>query len=418
MNVEGDALTALRKFFKIFGKKHPAKLIVKALVEEDDLVHRLKVRRKNSEIVLLEGGMQKRDDDDRDPNVGNYASFQAKTEAGMSTIEKIVDITALNGIHAVIPHKRVETELKEGYKLVSVTGFGPEYAKDNDEDNEDDEYVVDDGKQGLATRFTLFHKDEEVARCHMTYEDCTYDPSMGPTIEMIAVKQSRRGEGLGKILWYWVKIFIEDNFNLECLNNDISPGHVMVKATQLLTNEVETRQDKEGNSMIPVGFKSFMFDYCGFSVREQKGAASFMMGNSRPKDEEAVKYISLLSKEDMSSRTHESLVKKMPKIGKGYMRERNGKRVCMYCKRVGSDGTDLVCCAKCSIAFYCNAQCQKTDWKRHKKWCGKSREQVRKMMIDEGLIDEDGGITIRPTRGVEQFYGSVPEKLDVLSSLS
>lgn len=383
MNPEGNALTGLRKFFKILGKKHLTKLIVKPLVEEDDLVYKLKIRRKNSETVLLKGGMMKRDDDCKDPNVGNYASFEAKTEAGMSTIEKIVDANILHGSHAVIHHKRVETKLKKGYTLVSVTGFGPEYADKIDEDTD---------YEGLATRFTLFHKDEEVARCHMTYKDCTWDPSVGPTIEMIAVKQSRRGEGLGKILWYWVTVFIEENFTLECLNNDTPPGHVMVKATQLLTNEVETRQDKEGNSMIPVGFKSFMFDYCSFSVRVQKGAAGFMFSGRRPKDEEAVKYIPLLSKEDMASRTHELLVKKCPRIGKGYMRGRNGKRICMYCSRVGSNGTDMLSCSKCTISFYCNAQCQKKDWKRHKKWCGKSREQIRKKMTDEGLMDQDGSI--------------------------
>jgi len=113
MNTDGDALTALRKFFKVFEKKHPIKLTVKALAEEDDLMHKLKVRWKNSEIFLLEGGLQKRDDNDRDPTVGNYASFQAKTEAEMSTIDKIVDITASHGFHAVIPHKRVETKFKK-----------------------------------------------------------------------------------------------------------------------------------------------------------------------------------------------------------------------------------------------------------------------------------------------------------------
>lgn len=43
MNADGDALTALRTFFKVFGKKYPIKLTVKALAEEDDLVHKLKV---------------------------------------------------------------------------------------------------------------------------------------------------------------------------------------------------------------------------------------------------------------------------------------------------------------------------------------------------------------------------------------
>ena len=50
---------------------------------------------------------------------------------------------------------------------------------------------------GLSTRFFPSHKDEEVAHCHMSYRDGSYDPSLGPTIEIIAVKQYRRGGGLG-----------------------------------------------------------------------------------------------------------------------------------------------------------------------------------------------------------------------------
>lgn len=152
------------------------------------------------------------------------------------------------------------------------------------------------------------------------------------------------------------------------------------------------------NRMIPVGFKELMYDYCGFSVREQKGVMAAMCARGRPKDEEAVKYIPLLSREELlsSSRTHEALVKKMPKIGKGYMREKCGKRICMFCGRIGSDGSQLLRCASCSVAFYCDKKCQKEDWTRHKKWCAKSREDVRKTMLDEGIMEEDGGITIDP----------------------
>ena len=91
---------------------------------------------------------------------------------------------------------------------------------------------------------------------------------------MIAVKQSRRGEGLAKVLWYWVRHFIEDNFTIECLNNDAPLKHIMVKATQIGTNQVDIRVEKDG-TRVPMGFKEFLYDYCGFSVREQKGAAAY-----------------------------------------------------------------------------------------------------------------------------------------------
>jgi hypothetical protein len=73
----------------------------------------------------------------------------------------------------------------------------------------------------------------------------------------------------------------------------------MVKATQLSSIQVETRaEEKNSSNMIPVGFKELLYDYCGFSVREQKGMVSYMMSGNRPKDEEAVKYIPLLTRED------------------------------------------------------------------------------------------------------------------------
>ena len=394
-------LAELHKLFKKLSKRsnRPFKLVSKRGTEEGDYMYKLKVKRKKSELVLLEGAMQKRDHDDGDPNVGNYATFEAKSELGISMAKELLDALQLHGLHALIPHERVEKVLKKGYRVVSVTGLGP-----------DSDDVDNDERGSLATRFTLFHEDEEVARCHMTYTDCSYDPSIGPTVEMITVKQSRRGEGLAKILWYWVNIFIEDNFTIECMNNVVAPGHVMVKATQLTTSEVETREEKKkkknagnedmhiSNRMIPVGFKELMYDYCGFSVREQKGVMAAMCGRGRPKDEEAVKYIPLLSREELlsSSRTHEALVKKMPKIGKGYMRAKVGKRICMFCGRIGSDGSQLLRCASCGVAFYCDKKCQKEDWTRHKKWCAKPREDVRKTMLDEGIMTEDGGITIDP----------------------
>lgn len=75
MNADGDASTALRNFFKVFGKKHPIKLTVKALAEEDDLMHKLKVRsREGCKSAMTMIGI--------------------RMLGITSTIDKIVDITA------------------------------------------------------------------------------------------------------------------------------------------------------------------------------------------------------------------------------------------------------------------------------------------------------------------------------------
>jgi hypothetical protein len=112
-----------------------------------------------------------------DPNVGNYATFKSTSEAGISLFKNIFIGMQMRGVvhgrMAFIPHERIELPLvgdgyKDGYKVVSITGEGP-----------DD----DSTSERLATRFTLFHRDEEVARCHMTYRDDSWDPSMGPTLK-------------------------------------------------------------------------------------------------------------------------------------------------------------------------------------------------------------------------------------------
>jgi hypothetical protein len=360
---------ATKIFFKDVAQDHPVKLITKNPSRSGEgMEYEFTVIQKRTKEVLLTGTMKDPDPGSPDPNVGNYATFKSTTEAGFSLIKNLVKGTQMRGVAhgmiAFIPHERIELPIGGGYTVVSTTGEGPD---------------GDRKSMRLATRFTLFHKDEEVARCHMTYRDGSWDPSMGPTIEMIAVKQSRRGEGLAKVLWYWVRRFIEDNFTIECLNNDAPLGHVMVKATQIGTNEVDIRVEKDG-SRHPMTFKEFLFDYCEFSVREQKGAAAFVLSSQRPKDEEAVLYIPLLSKEELASRPRAES-SNAPKPGNAVFREKCGARMCHWCTKVN---VDLSRCSRCGTTFYCDRSCQKNDYNRHKKWCGKTREQVRELLIKEG----------------------------------
>lgn len=367
MNVDRPS-QALRAIFTGLQRQHPCKLKMER-DPEDSNYYKLTVTHKTAKKkIFLLGRMgcppENTQEKLQDPNVGKYAVFESYSKEGLTLIQAIKQGGNLPGYQAYVAHSRVETTLDVDpeYRVVSVTGFGPNWVGTNVEDD-------------LATRFTLYHEDEEVARCHLSYRDGSWDRSMGPTIEMIAVKQSRRGEGLAKVLFYWVRKFVEDHFTIECLNNDAPQGHIMIKATQINTNEIEMRKDSEG-SLHPVGFKEFLYDYSGFSVRPLKGAAQYLMGGGRPKDEEAVLYVPLI--------TPQSKRKTCPKPGHAIMREKCGARCCQWCLTVG---IDLQRCTRCGIAFYCKAACQRSDWKRHKKWCNKTREQVRELMIEEGHLE-------------------------------
>lgn len=381
---DDDPVWGVKKYFKHAAKTFPIKLITtnpgSSMEDEDEDggVYKFQIIHKISKAILFEGVMDKPDPESPDPNVGNYVLFNSKTKDGDAMMKNIN--YGNYGRIAYIPHVRTEINLGDGYKVVSTTGNKPDVSEDgNDHD-------------GLATRFQLFCEEEEVARCHMTYRDGSWDPSMGPTIEMIAVKQSRRGEGQAKVLWYWVLRFIEQNFTIECLNNDAPVRSIMIKATQVSTQEVEMRQRKRDGALVPVGFKHLLHDFCSFSVREQKGIMGFMMGSRRPKDEEAVLYIPLLAPAVLAKK-RKTDKNEAPKPGSGTMRSKCGSRMCHWCNDVG---LDHMRCSKCEESFYCNPKCQKKDWKRHKKWCSKTREEVRARLIEEGGMTEDGALVMKP----------------------
>lgn len=46
------------------------------------------------------------------------------------------------------------------------------------------------------------------------------------------------------------------------------------------------------------------------------------------------------------------------------------KPACGTCYAKADGGTQLMICAKCKARRYCGRECQKAEWKKHKKVCG------------------------------------------------
>lgn len=400
-NKSSNPVRDVVKLFRDAGSALGVRLQTKDVKNRDEGVSycKLTVVNRKTKAPVLAGTVDT--SETMDPYCGKFATFKSTTFEGLSLMEKIVASSA-HGFSAMLEHSRVELTEVAGpnYRLVVETGEGPDDAEE-DGGGDDDENEGAETCSMLATRFFLYESDEVVAQAHLSYRDGSWDPSFGPTIEMMAVKRSHRGRGLLKVLWHWVRYFIEENFTIECLNNDAPHGHIMIKATQLTGTEVEARTSSKSEKLISVSDKDFFFNHYGFSVRELKGAMSFMFSGRRPPDEEAVLYIPLLSREDIRARRtqqggHAALA---PAPGSGKLPKQHGAKVCECCRKIGKrikeERGGLQACARCKTAFYCCKACQTEDWKRHKLWCGKSRKQIHKKLKQEGRIikDKDGNVT-------------------------
>eukprot|EP00550_Attheya_septentrionalis_P003283 CAMPEP_0198289778 /NCGR_PEP_ID=MMETSP1449-20131203/7855_1 /TAXON_ID=420275 /ORGANISM="Attheya septentrionalis, Strain CCMP2084" /LENGTH=440 /DNA_ID=CAMNT_0043988165 /DNA_START=110 /DNA_END=1432 /DNA_ORIENTATION=- len=376
-NNSDSALEDVKLFFTSCSKQLRVKLYSIASSDDDDdddEEERFKVVRLGCgrDAPPLLTGRINGSADNMDPNVGKYAEFVSTSVEGLALMKQIQAVSSPNRT-TVIEHSIGILPVSLGYKLIVITGTGP--------DKKEGESVTDN--MALSTRFQLFDGSEEIARCHLSYTDGSFDPSMGPTIEQMVVKQSKRGFGILKLLWHWVRCFVEENFRIECLNNDAPLGHIMVKATQLTGAEVEIRTRKNCDN-ISVSDKDFFFKYLGFSVKEQKGIMAAMMagGSGRPQDEEAVIYIPLLSPAEHVIRARGGRGDEPTRMD-GKMKKQHGNKVCERCRKAGSRD-ELSACAQCKSVWYCGRECQKSDWKIHKVWCGKDAHELHDTMIAKG----------------------------------
>jgi len=282
-------------------------------------------------------------------NVGRYAIFNAKNEAGCELIFNIQSFCQW-GYCAFLFHDKIERQIDPEKTLRVVSGYGI------------------DCKQDVSTKFEISIREKVAARCLLGYKDNSKDPSIGPTIEMIAVHKNYRGRGLLEELWFWVKRFIEDNMPLESLNKEASARCIQIKATKLTNTEIEL--DETGSTVTD---KLFFYEWAGFSIRRQIHLLPKATPFQAPIDEEAVLYISLPSKQDIRARAETRFYDCEASEFKKWRRIK-GSRHCWACLSIKKG---LLRCSRCRLALYCNKTCQKKHFKYHKHWCGKNREQIQ-----------------------------------------
>ncbi|KAF5674931.1 MYND domain-containing protein [Fusarium heterosporum] len=69
---------------------------------------------------------------------------------------------------------------------------------------------------------------------------------------------------------------------------------------------------------------------------------------------------------------------------------------CNTCKK-NEPSVTLRRCAKCSVTPYCSRECQKNDWKTHKKICSRQSSSSS----TTGVFPEGNALNISPTKGLE-----------------
>lgn len=341
-NFAESVLQDLSDFFRMAHSKLHAKV-------ERISDHRVAIKNDGGEVVL-NGCMYTGEDE---ANVGRYAIFEATDEAGCEMIFKISAFCQW-GYCAFLFHDKIERQIEPEKILRVTTGFGSNREHD------------------VSTKFDLFIRDIVVARCLLAYKDKSKDPSIGPTIEMIAVHKEYRGLKLLEELWFWVKRFVGDNFTLESLNNEATARSIQIKATKLTNTEIEL--DETGSTVTD---KRFFYEWAGFSVRRQIHQFPSTDRFEPPIDEEAVLYVVLPSKQDVSERAETRFYEGEANEFKQWKRIK-GSRNCWACLSIRMG---LLRCSRCKLAQYCNTACQKRHYKDHKHWCGKTREQVQEDLV-------------------------------------
>ncbi|KXX76225.1 Tudor domain-containing protein 1 [Madurella mycetomatis] len=82
---------------------------------------------------------------------------------------------------------------------------------------------------------------------------------------------------------------------------------------------------------------------------------------------------------------------------------------CATCRKTPPEVT-LKRCAKCSLTPYCSRDCQKADWKAHKKVCGRNDSTAAGSFSGPGAPASDTGLS--PPKGLDQPIAKPFTRLD------
>jgi len=224
----------------------------------------------------------------------------------------------------------------------------------------------------VSTIFSLRTNGDEIARCLLTWNnaDCA---ELGPNIEMLAVHQSRRGQGWLHTFYSMIEHFVLARWTMTGLTED-GKKRCRIFASYLTGTEVETRRRSNGESE-SVCDKDFFLRYQGFDVRFD---AMNCIGGC-PADEDAVKYIKPNASTSLDAQQLLFVgpdTEQMPKY--------SGRSVCHYCA-CSSQDAHLSLCSGCKQVRYCSSVCQAEDWPQHKLWCRKSKEDFEADMVAMGV---------------------------------
>jgi len=127
--------------------------------------------------------------------------------------------------------------------------------------------------------FLLYLSDTRFSRVPL--RDGSYDPTIGPTFELIEVRSDHYGMGYAQFLFDHAMLFIHENAQILCHGVDSPLNTVMVKATQLLGCVVDAKAViKDGGEYFETFTdKDLFYRFNRFDVRRAKGVMSMMEMN-------------------------------------------------------------------------------------------------------------------------------------------